>query len=218
MKHGLYCALGLYEIDGDRLKICLARYLSLVNAEQRPKSFVVEPSSGDVLLTLERYRPSEDEQKISGNWTVAGQTNDGKVVAREELLPLELYSLSFSYQECLIPNPVLDSILNWHKRGSSAELTGFLYRLDTAKQSNTIAFVSYDPNERKKYEFLGIYKFDGDRLQIAFGKDNQPPEKFESTPGSEITLLTLQKAQHKPKSGPSINPLSQPDSKQPAKR
>jgi hypothetical protein len=90
--------------------------------------------------------------------------------------------------------------------------------LDTSKQPNTIAFVSYDPNERKKHEFLGIYKFDGDRLQIAFGKDNQPPEKFESTPDSGITLLVLQKAKPKPASGPSINPLSQPDSKQPAKK
>ena len=42
-------------------------------------------------------------------------------------------------------------------------------------------------------ELLGIYKLDGDRLTLAYHQGEPRPEKFESKPGSGVTLLVLEK-------------------------
>jgi RND family efflux transporter MFP subunit len=48
---------------------------------------------------------------------------------------------------------------------------------------------------RDPKEFPGIYRFDGDRLTIAYRQDGPAPEKFESTPGSGVTLLELKRGE-----------------------
>ena len=73
-------AVGIYQIDGDKLKICLARYLSCVKGDQRPKSFAIAPDSGDILFVLERFRPSQDDKAIEGDWTVVSHTENGKPI------------------------------------------------------------------------------------------------------------------------------------------
>ena len=40
---------------------------------------------------------------------------------------------------------------------------------------------------------LGIYKLESDRLTVAYRKGGPRPDKFESAPGSGITLLVLQR-------------------------
>ena len=79
---GLF-ALGVYEIKGDQLKLCLANCESLRGTTQRPKSLAVEPLSGNVLLTLERYRPSADETDIQGHWSVATRIEDGETISSD---------------------------------------------------------------------------------------------------------------------------------------
>jgi RND family efflux transporter MFP subunit len=62
-----FAALGIYEIDGDQLRICLARYLPSLKTEQRPKTFSIEPDSNDMLFILERImHPAETKTLPSG--------------------------------------------------------------------------------------------------------------------------------------------------------
>ena len=42
-------------------------------------------------------------------------------------------------------------------------------------------------------DIAGVYRLDGGRLTIAYRKGSARPEKFESTPGSGVTLLELQR-------------------------
>ena len=49
---GQLAALGIYEIAGDQLKICVARYVPTLKSDQRPKGFAIGPGSGDILFVL----------------------------------------------------------------------------------------------------------------------------------------------------------------------
>ena len=75
----------MYQLDGDRLRICLAQHSLALKAEQRPKEFAVEPQSADVLLTLERYRPSGDEKATEGDWAFVEELHDGTLVPPDML-------------------------------------------------------------------------------------------------------------------------------------
>ena len=55
-QQGDFIALGIYEIDGDRLKVCLAKYRPALKTDQRPKEFSVGADSNGVLFTLERVK------------------------------------------------------------------------------------------------------------------------------------------------------------------
>ena len=47
----------------------------------------------------------------------------------------------------------------------------------------------------------GIYKLKENRLTIVYREGDSPPEEFESTPGSGVTLLVLERP--KPETSPS---------------
>ena len=86
---GPLVALGIYELDGDHLKICLRA--AIRQRDGRPRSFQVPPESGDILLVLQRHRESEDEKALEGHlWTVVGETRDGKSTPPEELRSLRV--------------------------------------------------------------------------------------------------------------------------------
>ena len=79
-------AQGIYQIDGDRLKICLTKCLPtplLQEHIQRPNRFAIENSSADILFVLERYRPPEDEKALQGFWDIIWQVTDGVPVPEE---------------------------------------------------------------------------------------------------------------------------------------
>ena len=182
-------ALGIYEILGNRMRICLARYHSSVAGNQRPASFSADPASGAVLFVLERDRPSADgiadKTAIEDYWNVAAEIEDGKAVPEEKLLDRWC---SFGDLAVGISDKTAD--------GFSQEVLYGQYFLDAAKQPKTIKITTYlDPETEKpqKREYLGIYKLEGDRLQIAYRQGGPAPEKFESLPGSGVTLLVLQR-------------------------
>ncbi len=212
-------ALGVYEIQGDRLTLCLAEYHDSLAAEQRPKDLAVEPGSASVLFTLQRYRPPADEKQIQGQWTVISETRNGKAVSEH------LASLSFSH----------DLFKARIQRGGVTESTPFA--LDAGSEPKQIVFFQSPPGPGRFFLLVGvggpgepvksaihvIYKFDGQRLIMAYRKDGSPPETFESLPGSGVTLLELEKAKpadspkpDEPKSGesqtppnPAINPAAE---------
>jgi uncharacterized protein (TIGR03067 family) len=184
-------AQGIFKINGNQMKVCLAGYLGSVKSEQRPKDFQVEPRSGAILLTLERFQSTEDEKNLLGDWFIADRTKDGQSVREKELR--ETARFNFSHQVCFPPNSIVSDALglpDWRTGSSSIR---FFYMLDMTAQPKTIKFICYNPNEKIKYQFSGIYQFDGDGLQIAYRKKAPAPKKFESTPGSDVTLLVLKR-------------------------
>ena len=70
-------ALGIYEVAGDRLKLCLAQFAPALKTGQRPTSFVVEPDSGSILLTLERYEPAKKAEASRGQEQPAAPKGHG---------------------------------------------------------------------------------------------------------------------------------------------
>ncbi len=187
---GKLTGVGVYEIKGDRLTICLARALPWVKSSSRPKEVAVRPGSEDVLFVLERYRPAGDEQAVQGNWVVAEETDDGKLLSSQTLQGRRyLFSDQF--------------VTLFLKAGGVAEQS-WLWSIDAAKQPKTITMSGFESDGEggykrdpkgspKKEELRGIYRFEGKRLTIAFRKGDKLPEKFASQPGSGVTLLVLER-------------------------
>ena len=175
-------ALGLYEFDGGRLKLCLAHAMGRpLGSVKRPDQFAVPPSSGNVLLTLERYQPSADERRLreSSHWSVRTHIEDGKTIHDEKS---QASGGHFQFAEY---NAFYYSITG---------TDGWQYVLDPTRQPKTISLITlYRRHPSDKEEKLsGIYKFDSNRLTIAYRKGDKPPEKFESPPGSGVTLWVLE--------------------------
>ncbi|MGO8749620.1 MAG: efflux RND transporter periplasmic adaptor subunit [Thermoguttaceae bacterium] len=172
---GTLFALGVYEIKGDQLKLCLAKCESSRGATQRPKSLAVEPLSGNVLLTLERYRPSADETDIQGHWSVTTRIEDGETISRDT----NLGQYTFLEYTAFFYGP----------KGTK----GWGYVLDPGKRPKTITMHAsgYGGEDAKPQEVLGIYKFENGQLVIAYREDGSRPDNFESTRGSHVAMLVL---------------------------
>ena len=191
-------ALGIYEMDGDNLKICLASYLPSQKTERRPKDFTIEPGSGKMVLTLQRYQPSADEKAIRGGWYFVEQIEDGKILASEG--SKGNYALSF-----------IDYYCHYESIGLGQKyIQSCIYVLDPDKEPKTIKIYPAipRPGQVKPPEGIGngIYKIDGERLWIAYRVGGPAPEKFESALGSGVTLIELQRNEPNPKGkAPSLN-------------
>ena len=178
---GSVTMLGIYEIDGDRLKLCLARQLPEVKTEQRPRQFAIEPGSGNILLTLDRDHPSDDEKPFEGQWSVISWIRDGS--------PANLQHLTAACDDRTFA-------IRFQERGGGwYSVLGGSFVLDTAKQPKTISMLAMLESVAglATHELLGIYKFEQDRLTIAYRLNGPRPDKFASTPGSGINLLVLER-------------------------
>ncbi len=172
---------GIYEIEPDRLKICLTSSVPwLQERAQRPTSFAIEPNSANISFVFQRYTPPEDERAISGNWTIVTQTEDGKA---------ELDATPASLQWRFVGDTVTTK-----DRGTVP------FVLDVMTQPKQITLFRWQREDEKLTEqrSSGIYKLDGNRLTVAYRKDGPRPEKFESLPGSGVTLLELERAKPQP--------------------
>ncbi|MCE5268688.1 MAG: TIGR03067 domain-containing protein, partial [Planctomycetaceae bacterium] len=189
-------ALGIYEIEGNRLKIRLTRYFSSLANNRRPKGFSEDSpaASGDCTYFLERYAHAEEENAIVGEWIVASLVDDGKPVsAADGLTRCYVRPESFS--------------LSWNtpdgQRGTPP--MGWSFSMDVSCSPKQITFFGIpmplnNGETPKSQDYPGIYKLEGDRLTIAYHKGGPRPERFESKPGSGVTLLVLRKAEQ-PKVG-----------------
>jgi uncharacterized protein (TIGR03067 family) len=64
--------LGIYERDGDTLKVCLD-----TRGEARPKEFKTEPDSGRVLMICQRIQTKEEQPDLSGVYRSESTEIDG---------------------------------------------------------------------------------------------------------------------------------------------
>ncbi|MHB9049417.1 MAG: TIGR03067 domain-containing protein [Pirellulales bacterium] len=178
--------IGIYQLDGDRLHLCLVERIPALDKQQRPSRF--DRAAGDALIVLDRYRPSEDEKALrSQRWQYVSQTVDGPTIA--EAKPRETVEKSLYFTS---GNVFVGSSFPF---AAESDLLGGTYVLDSAKKPRTITlfarFLRAGTLAETEAELAGIYKLEGNRLTIAYRKDGPPPEKFESTPGSGVTLLVL---------------------------
>jgi uncharacterized protein (TIGR03067 family) len=188
-------AVGIYEFEGDKLKICIAKYQPALKADQRPKSFAVDAKSGNLLLTLETsadFKALHGNRMIPSEWKLVSETRNGEIMPTE--LPIDLtssprlrYPVYFNYDYAVFST------------GKQCAVTGS-YFLEENKYPKKIQFhftllagISNQGVTTKDIVFRGIYKLEGDRLTIAYREDDKPLENFESTSGSGITLLELQR-------------------------
>ncbi len=205
---GRLFAVGVYEIQEDRMLMRLARFLPVVKGNQRPGSVDDKSASGSILFQLERHQPSEDEKAIHGNWTIVDQTEDGKVRTEGNLGPRKIRFTDefFNVESVFSPETVRDLYygvfaLDPHgtrESNTSVRIANTDKRFIRVNKSITLfnnrLEIDPDGDGPTKLEKLhGIYKFDGDRLTIAYRKGDKPPEMYESKPGSGVTLLTLKR-------------------------
>jgi uncharacterized protein (TIGR03067 family) len=207
---GNLTGLGIYEVDGDHLKICLRAAPS--GQGNRPKSFQIQPESGDILFVLERHRPSEDERAFNSlyMWTIVELIRNGKPTPPDEISFLQrsvdMDWISINRAPGAAPrnpgtapgNSAPTKVMTHPLALDFAEARFVLDATNRPKRLTLFPLViSADDNENDGRFFrwaeplYGIYEFEGDRLRIAYRK-GQPPEKFESPPGSSVTLLLLQ--------------------------
>ena len=88
--------LGIYDFEGEHLKIRLTRYLRELNNDQRPNSFAIDPNSEDVIYVLEREQPSADFKLLQGYWDTIAHLEDGKPISD---LPHETPQPLYSFRE-----------------------------------------------------------------------------------------------------------------------
>ncbi len=167
---------GIYKHDGKQLIICLRRILPWVKTEQRPTQFAIEPSSSDIVITLER--PGADEKAIAGNWEPVSRVDDGK---SSEIKVFFHVTVSEESENQLV------IVTKAPNEKPSQEVVRFA--LEERKEPKRIAIRASNGDE-----LLGIYKLDGERLTIASREGGPRPDEFESTPGSGVTLLVLERA------------------------
>lgn len=170
-------ALGIYEIQGEQLKIHLVRrVLALQEQAQRPKDFAIDPESGDVLFVLERY-PAEEEKKIQGSWSVVTETVDGAALPETQRPgPRWLFNEDY-FRVNSMPDP------------NSGIYMPFVLEADREPKRITLlnSFLAGGNT------ITGIYRLGGDRLHIAYRQDGSLPQDFESRPGSNVTVFELRK-------------------------
>jgi uncharacterized protein (TIGR03067 family) len=217
-RHNHLFALGAYTIERGaytigRLTLCLCRageWMSGAQMEQARQrlrqsldrvggdrnKFAMERSSHDILLQLERYRPTSDETMLKdAACTIRELIFNGEKVMLETRPGRAEAFMCFSEFGCEVFAALLQPMQQSQERPVRIwppEIVGkWRYFLNPDSQPKTITFA----NNRDK-EHCGIYKLEGDQLTIALQtaelRSNQRPEKLESVRGSGVALLTLQ--------------------------
>ena len=179
--------LGIYQLDGNRLTICLNGNIPALKSQQRPSQF--DRNSGDAVLLLERDQPSDDERALQGQRTLISQIEDGTTIPERKIRGR---MLNFIWGNVFSAMLVIND--------ERYQISSGTYVLEPAKEPKTITlFARLSPmrsgDRVEEAELIGIYKLEGDRLTIAFRKNGPRPEKFESPPGSGVTLLVLERNQ-----------------------
>ncbi len=187
-------APGIYQLDGDTLKICAAE-----PGEARPKDFKAD-AGNRMLVVLKRVAATRDKDgkdsadkkkdaaeeevcvqddkgkddaaKLQGTWRVQTLTESGKAAPAEIAKKFKL---------------VIDGErITLHGDSSPKDGT---FKLDATKSPKHIDITIKDK------QGLGIYKLQGDSLTLALGETLRGrPTAFASEEGSRIALVVLKRA------------------------
>jgi len=177
--------LGIYQLDGDSWKLCLA-----TRGTVRPKAFASKPGSGFAIETLARAgaaaatkarapkksapvaAPSGPPTEFEGEWSMLSGVMDGKAMDA--------------------------SLLPWVKRVTQGNQTTVLagpqtmlqveFTFDPSSSPQTIDYLNLAGAQKGKRQ-LGIYKLEGDVLTVCVSAPGAArPKEFESVRGDGRTL------------------------------
>ncbi len=171
-------ALCIYEFNGERLNLRI-RWIVPQQGKypSAPTSLTAEPAANDVRLVLERYRPPADEIAVRGCWDIVRETDDGKIVSQEPGFD----RICWFYDNSAIDINDVEPLTN--------VISGRYAMEGTTSPAKSITISQY-----RGRDLMGIYKLEGSQLFIAYRAGGPRPEKFESPPGSGVTLLVLERS------------------------
>ncbi|HEV8061349.1 MAG TPA: TIGR03067 domain-containing protein [Gemmataceae bacterium] len=167
---------GIYEISDDTYKLCLP-----LPEKARPADFVSKPGSGTILQILKRERQDVKEaltkvgrQELTGSWQAVSYALDGNKASDEDMKHIKL---------------VFDAAGNGVASREGKVFVEASSKLDLSKNPPAIDF-HYTTGDYKGQTSLGIYEVEDDVLTICRAPNGKArPTKFESTPGSGLTLM-----------------------------
>jgi uncharacterized protein (TIGR03067 family) len=183
---------GIYELDGDTWRICLA-----TRGPKRPAKFATQHGSGIALETLKRgdRAASQPEKEttpafhldnvrfeavpeLAGEWSMVSGTQDGH--------PMDARLLKVGKR---LVEGSETSVLFGPQLYAKAKFT-----VDRSKTPNTIDYYNTQGGNAGKAQY-GIYELSGGTLKICMGApDRERPNEFQSTPGDGRTLAVWRKA------------------------
>ena len=169
-------SLGIYELDGDTWKICLA-----TRGFERPREFAAPPGTGIALEILERGSvenvpiepdrldaPGDSAAELAGVWTPLSLVRDGQA------LPPSM--LQYGKRTATVNRVAVQF-------GSQVVLKA-QNSVDRSRTPMTMDYLLADGQTQ-----YGIWALDGTRLTTCFAAPGQPrPSEFASTAGDGRTL------------------------------
>jgi uncharacterized protein (TIGR03067 family) len=179
--------LGIYELTGDTLRLCLA-----MRGNVRPKAFATKPNSGIALETLVRGKEKATAKSGKGAKTAAARASQAAAPATE--LEGEFPMLS----GVMDGSPMDASMVKWVKRVTHGNVTSVIagpnvmmkaeFTLDPAQSPKHIDYVNLVGSHKGKKQ-AGIYKIEGGVISICVAGPGKPrPRDFTSPKGSGVTL------------------------------
>lgn len=181
---------GIYQLDNDSWKLCLA-----TRGKVRPRSFRSKPGTGFALETMVRGKPPKAEPKATekpappelsggpatefeGEWTMLSGVMNGKAMDA--------------------------SLVRWVRRVTRGNRTTVMagpqtmlkveFSYDSSPSPKTIDYLNLAGSHKGKAQ-LGIYKSEGDVLTVCISPPGRArPARFESIAGDDRTLTVWKRA------------------------
>ena len=183
--------LGIYELKGDKLKLCLA-----TRGTVRPKEFASTPGSGFALETLTRGKAPAAAKAKTSKKTAPATTSSSPATEIEGEWNL--------VSAVMDGTPMDESMVSWVKRmtqGNQSTVTAgpqvmlkVEFICDTSKSPRTIDYVNLAGANKGKAQ-AGIYDFEGELLKFCVAAPGAArPKKFESAKGDGRALTVWKRA------------------------
>lgn len=186
--------LGIYEVDGDTWKMCLATRGSV-----RPKKFESGPGSGFALETLKRLSLTAAERSNQGA-SLQTVSYTQQSVPEFQAGPSELEGEWSMLSGIMSGQPMDPDGVKYGRRITRGNETTVLFGpqiyfkarvvIDTAKTPKTMDYF-YTEGPNKDRTQPGIYELDGTTVKICVaGNDQERPVDFTTKPGDGKTLTS----------------------------
>ena len=115
----------------------------------------------------------DDTDKLTGVWKCVSGVNDGKMLPEDIVKQLKLTLTKDKYKA---------------EKGAALLFEG-VYKIDAHQQPKHIDITAPEGDQAGKTS-KGIYTLEGDTLKMCYSNsDGDRPKKFESKPGSGVTLV-----------------------------
>jgi uncharacterized protein (TIGR03067 family) len=195
---------GLFEVDGDRFKICLG-----LSGAKRPRGFKTSPGSGHALENLRRVlktrpkgvdggkrqsRPKAVKQEVDESAFAMGAMTPALARLQGEWLPLQLIHNGQPLAQTFLPMGSRITTGNEMKVvfGGQVQVHARM-RIDDSQSPALIDYLNIGPASKGRTS-LGLMRWVGDEIEICMSAPGQPrASDFTCNKGSNRTLSRWRK-------------------------